>query len=193
MLGSVALAGGCAVAGPQSNAPTAAAPTLSTPAAPAPSATAEPIVLAPQPSATATPAEPPAPSAVVDAEPVPDSVTHASEGPPRVYAPSGTIKIHDEPDRDALPADFELPAGALLHRGTGCRACRNTGYHGRAGLFELMVMNDAVREGIMTSAPASQVIAAARANGLRLLREDGWQKVRDGVTTVEEVIRNTAI
>ena len=98
-----------------------------------------------------------------------------------------------EPDRDRLPADFVLDPGAVLHRGAGCRKCRNTGYHGRTGLFELLVLSDAVCERIMSRAPTGEIIAQARREGLRFLREDGWIKVRRGVTTPEEVIRSSKV
>jgi general secretion pathway protein E len=96
-----------------------------------------------------------------------------------------------EPDRSKLPADFTLPAGAPLYRGVGCRKCRNTGFRGRSGIFELMVANDAIREQVMNRSTVSSVINAARNAGMHLLREDGWEKVRDGVTTIEEVMRVT--
>ena len=96
-----------------------------------------------------------------------------------------------EPDRANLPADFLLAPGAPLYRGAGCRKCRNTGFRGRTGLFELMLINDAIRERIMARTSVSQIIAAARDNGMHLLREDGWEKVRAGITTPEEVMRVT--
>ncbi len=98
-----------------------------------------------------------------------------------------------EPDRERLPADLELAPGQMLYRGEGCRACRGTGYRGRTGLFELMRITDPVREEVMVRAPTSHVLAAAKADGLRLLREDGWAKVRAGMTTPDEVIRSTAL
>jgi type II secretory ATPase GspE/PulE/Tfp pilus assembly ATPase PilB-like protein len=55
-----------------------------------------------------------------------------------------------------------------------------------------MVMNDAIREGIMNRAPISKIVEAGRPSGLRLLREDGWIKVKEGSTTPEEVLRCTA-
>ncbi len=96
-----------------------------------------------------------------------------------------------EADPDALPRDAHILAGQKLSRGAGCRKCRGTGYLGRTGLFELMTTSDSIRERIMRRAPAGEVLAAAKADGLRLLREDGWMKVREGVTTPEEVIRST--
>jgi len=97
-----------------------------------------------------------------------------------------------EPDRDTLPADFDLAPGEPLYRGVGCRACRNTGYRGRAGLFELLVANDPIREQIMARASSGGVMRAALDTGMRLLRHDGLRKVREGITTLEEVMRSTS-
>ena len=80
-----------------------------------------------------------------------------------------------------------------LAKGAGCPNCRNTGYRGRTGLYELMVMNDQIAERILERAPAHEVLATARRSGLRLLREDGWIKVRQGVTTPDEVVLCTAL
>ena len=99
----------------------------------------------------------------------------------------------DEPDYDKLPKDFKLERGTKLLHGTGCPNCRNTGYRGRSGLYELMVMNDEISHKIMDRAPSPQVVAVARAAGMRLLREDGWDKVCSGATTVDEVVMCTAL
>jgi general secretion pathway protein E/type IV pilus assembly protein PilB len=96
-----------------------------------------------------------------------------------------------EPDREKLPSDFQLPPGAKLWRGAGCRRCRGTGYRGRSGIFELMVVDDEAREKIMDRKPAGEILKVAVKNGLRVLREDGWGKVRQGITTPEEVMRST--
>src|SRR5688572_21612211 len=97
------------------------------------------------------------------------------------------------PTRDKLPRDFDLPDGQTLYYGQGCPNCRNLGYRGRAGLYELLVMSDDIAARIMERAPAPEIVAAARPHGLRLLREDGWQKVRRGITTIEEVLKCTAL
>ncbi len=96
-----------------------------------------------------------------------------------------------EPDRDTLPADFVLEPGRVLHRGAGCRRCRGTGYRGRTGLFELVAVGETLRERIMARAPVDEIIRIAQGEGLRLLRMDGWEKVRAGVTTPGEVVRST--
>jgi type II secretory ATPase GspE/PulE/Tfp pilus assembly ATPase PilB-like protein len=80
-----------------------------------------------------------------------------------------------------------------LWRGKGCRRCNNTGYRGRLGIFELLVVNDEIRGLIMDRAGAGSIVTAGRKNGLVLLREDGWNKVRQGITTPAEVTRVTKI
>ena len=77
------------------------------------------------------------------------------------------------------------------HRGAGCERCFGTGYLGRVGIFELMEMNEELRRLCMQNADSSVLTAAARRAGMKTLREDGWQKVADGVTTVDEVVRVT--
>jgi type II secretion system protein E len=97
------------------------------------------------------------------------------------------------PSRDKLPRDLDLPEGQTLYYGQGCPNCRNLGYRGRSGLYELLVMSDEIAAKIMESAPTPEIVGAARTHGLRLLREDGWMKVRRGVTTIEEVLKCTAL
>lgn len=97
------------------------------------------------------------------------------------------------PDPATLPRDFKVNAGVPLARGRGCPHCRGTGYRGRTGLYELMVMNETIAEKIMERAPVPQIVAAGRPTGLRLLREDGWLKVRAGMTTPDEVVYCTAL
>jgi type II secretory ATPase GspE/PulE/Tfp pilus assembly ATPase PilB-like protein len=78
-----------------------------------------------------------------------------------------------------------------VYKGKGCEKCFNTGYHGRIAIFELMQLNEEIRRLIMRNEDASILNEAARRNGMRNLREDGWQKVASGMTTPEEVIRVT--
>jgi general secretion pathway protein E len=76
-------------------------------------------------------------------------------------------------------------------RGAGCLHCMNTGYTGRVGIFELMEMHEDLRSLVMANADAGQLTVAARKHGMRNLREDGWEKIGRGVTTVDEVMRVT--
>jgi len=78
-----------------------------------------------------------------------------------------------------------------VFHGRGCDTCNGTGYKGRAGIFELMELNEEIRELIMAGADAGRLTEAARRNGMHQLREDGWMKVKLGVTTAEEVTRVT--
>jgi general secretion pathway protein E len=77
------------------------------------------------------------------------------------------------------------------YRGAGCDRCFGTGFHGRVGIFELMELNDELRSMILAKADAAQLTAAARRNGMRTLREDGWMKAPMGLTTADEVLRVT--
>ncbi len=76
-------------------------------------------------------------------------------------------------------------------RGAGCDTCAGSGFQGRMGIFELMELSEDIRKLIMKNADASEITLTARRNGMRNLREDGWMKVHDGVTTVAEVMRVT--
>jgi general secretion pathway protein E len=81
--------------------------------------------------------------------------------------------------------------GAPIYRAVGCEECSGTGYRGRSGIYELLLMNESIRELILKHASADVIKAAAVTNGMRTLRDDGWLKVREGVTTVAEVVRVT--
>jgi type IV pilus assembly protein PilB len=76
-----------------------------------------------------------------------------------------------------------------LWNGSGCERCRNTGFKGRIGLYELMSLDDEVREMIVNRASIVDIRNLAKKNGMKEMREDGLQKVLDGVTTPDEVMR----
>ncbi|MBZ5605306.1 MAG: type II secretion system ATPase GspE [Acidobacteriia bacterium] len=76
-------------------------------------------------------------------------------------------------------------------RGAGCDHCFGTGFRGRVGIFELMELDEELRASIMRNEDASKITSIARRHGMRNLREDGWLKVRRGVTTADEVMRVT--
>jgi general secretion pathway protein E len=73
--------------------------------------------------------------------------------------------------------------------GAGCNACRGTGYRGRTGIYELLVMDDELRSAVHEDASAGRLARAGQAKGMRLLREDGVRLLAEGVTTAEEVVR----
>jgi general secretion pathway protein E len=84
-------------------------------------------------------------------------------------------------------------AGWKFHRSVGCGTCRGTGYRGRKAIAELLVLNDEIRELIISRAPIRQLKEAARRNGTRSLRESALDLVRDGVTSLEEANRVTFV
>jgi type IV pilus assembly protein PilB len=76
-------------------------------------------------------------------------------------------------------------------RGSGCSTCHNTGYKGRVGLFELMILDDELRDLIMDNASADVLRECAKGKGMRMLRDAGMQFAFEGKTSIEEVIRET--
>ena len=100
-----------------------------------------------------------------------------------------------QPKRDEVPKDFPWDefekGGKALYRPKGCRACRQLGFVGRQGIFELCETTDAVRQLAHDRASSWEIRQAARKDGMRTLREDAWCKVMGGITTIDEVLRVT--
>jgi len=100
-------------------------------------------------------------------------------------------------ERDPSSADAaELIALGIdektqFFRGRGCEKCAYTGYYGRKGIFELLTVDDAMRKLILKNADSTQIRETARKNGMKTLLEDGAEKVRSGMTTLNEVFRVT--
>ncbi|MEM6469156.1 MAG: ATPase, T2SS/T4P/T4SS family [Planctomycetota bacterium] len=82
-------------------------------------------------------------------------------------------------------------AGKKFFKGSGCDQCNNTGYKGRIALFELMILNDKIREMVMGNASTDELRNEAEKNGMTTLREAGMKMAFDGVTTLDEVVRET--
>jgi general secretion pathway protein E/type IV pilus assembly protein PilB len=102
-------------------------------------------------------------------------------------------KIQYTPEHHEVPADFPSPAGDFkLWKGAGCRSCRNSGFRGRSGIYELMVTGDNIREMCVQRVNASAIRNQALKEGMVTLRQDGWRKVLQGKTTLDEVARVTA-
>lgn len=99
------------------------------------------------------------------------------------------------PHGEDLPEDF--PAEALadpklkLYRPVGCESCRRTGYHGRLGIYELLVTNEEIRQMMTKECTSDTIKKIAMQHGMQTLRMDGWSKVLAGITTVDEVLRVT--
>jgi len=86
----------------------------------------------------------------------------------------------------------EEAEGVTFYRGRGCEYCRHTGYYGRTGIYELMVINEEIAELIVRRAPLGEIREAAKAAGMKTLMEDGLRKAMAGITTIEEVLRVAA-
>ncbi len=94
-------------------------------------------------------------------------------------------------ERQALQEEYGQTLPERLFHGEGCRQCQGTGYRGRSGIFELMPVNETIRDMILNRVSASEIRKTAARNGMRSLREDGWRLIREGRTTLEEVLRAT--
>jgi len=126
-------------------------------------------------------------------------------------------KITFIPDQDSMPLDFPLRKGGpkpapdiaiqqgvvemmgassanngKLWKGTGCRSCRQSGFRGRTGIHELLVNNDVIKDLIGQRVNSGVIRLEALKAGMITLRQDGWRKVLNGTTTVDEVTRTTA-
>jgi general secretion pathway protein E len=89
---------------------------------------------------------------------------------------------------------FGFPANKdvyTLQRGKGCKECRGTGYLGRCGIFEIFPMSDRLKKMVMTNESSAELVKVAKQEGMKTLREDAWDKVLQGVTTIQEVVRVT--
>jgi general secretion pathway protein E len=82
-----------------------------------------------------------------------------------------------------------LPRGARIYRAVGCPTCLETGYQGRSGLYEMLIVDDEVQSQILAGAASPVIRGLARRKGMRSLLQDGLQKVLAGVTSLEEVLR----
>ena len=83
--------------------------------------------------------------------------------------------------------------GRTFHRGRGCDHCNNTGYRGRMGIYELMTFDDEVREMIMAHASTNLLRDAAKKRGMRTLRSSGLLAIFEGMTSIEEVVKQTIV
>jgi general secretion pathway protein E/type IV pilus assembly protein PilB len=96
------------------------------------------------------------------------------------------MRASDSEVSSLLPDDIKT-----VWKGKGCEECRGTGYKGRQGVFELLVVDDEMREMILRREAANRLKKYATDHGMRTLRDDGWDRVRAGITSAEEVLRIT--
>ncbi|MBI4683146.1 MAG: type II secretion system ATPase GspE [Nitrospirae bacterium] len=98
-------------------------------------------------------------------------------------------KAPHTPQQSIVDKIESLPDNFTAYRGTGCEECRGTGYRGRTGIFELMILDGEMRRLIIERANADIIRQKAVEKGMQVLRDSGWEKVKEGVTTIEEVLR----
>jgi general secretion pathway protein E len=101
------------------------------------------------------------------------------------------VQMHDYP-REYL-AEIGVPAemGTQFKRGEGCDLCRQTGYQGRLAIYEICVVTEPLKKLIMQKRDGGELKQCAISNGMETLRQDGWRRVAQGKTTIEEVVRVT--
>ena len=104
---------------------------------------------------------------------------------PRCKVPDGS------PAAQAFKLQVGIPSNTTIYRSVGCQECRQTGFYGRHAIFEWMDSDNEIRQLILKNASSDLIRDAARHRGMRTLAEDGWRLVRQGITTVEEVLSVT--
>ncbi|MDX9893297.1 MAG: ATPase, T2SS/T4P/T4SS family [Patescibacteria group bacterium] len=92
-------------------------------------------------------------------------------------------------EREGLITKKQSKESLLFYRGKGCKKCDKTGYKGRVGLYEVLEVTPAINELILKSAPAENIMTEARKAGMITIIEDGFIKAKNGITTIEEVLR----
>ena len=92
---------------------------------------------------------------------------------------------------DEVRKDLSLNSKAKFYQGKGCRACKNTGFSGRIGIYELLIVNDEIRNMVAAKASANEIKKKAIELGMGILHDDGMEKARKGITTLAEVLRVT--
>ncbi len=87
---------------------------------------------------------------------------------------------------------IEIEEKVKFYQGEGCPKCKFTGYHGRTGIYEILLFREEIHNLVMKRAPASVIKQKGLSLGMKTLRHDGWEKIKEGITTVDEVLRVTA-
>ncbi len=88
---------------------------------------------------------------------------------------------------------FDAGKDTIVYHGKGCKACGNTGYVGRAAIYEILLIRDDIKNLILAKEPSHIITDKAIQLGMHTLKQDGWDKVRAGITTPEEVLRVTQL
>lgn len=103
-------------------------------------------------------------------------------------APPGAAKI---PHRALPDENCQLEPRPIFYRPVGCEACVGTGYYGRSGIYELLMVDEPVRHEILSNSDSKHIARVANERGMTTLRQDGTRQVIEGVTSIEEVLAAT--
>src|SRR6266702_354034 len=101
------------------------------------------------------------------------------------------VEMVEYPSEYLAEISFPSELGTKFRRGRGCDSCRQTGYQGRAAIYEICVVTEPLRKLIMQKRDGGELKQCAIAEGMETLRQDGWRRVAQGKTTIEEVVRVT--
>jgi len=105
------------------------------------------------------------------------------------------IEDKDQPQevKDQIARDLQMESldEVKLYKGKGCKKCNSTGYFGRTAIYEILVIDDVIKELIIRKVPSSEIKNMAIKRGMHTLRQDGWRKIIEGITTPEEVMKLT--
>jgi len=106
---------------------------------------------------------------------------------------TGCRETYDPPEELLIDLGItsDMTKGVTFYQGKGCVDCNYTGYRGRIGIFETLTISEGIRELILDRSPTSVIRRQARKEGMRTMREDGWEKIVRGITTLEEILRET--
>jgi type IV pilus assembly protein PilB len=104
-------------------------------------------------------------------------------------------ELKDVPAKTLIEVGFqpEDVGSFKLYKGRGCNTCNGTGYKGRVGLYEVMEISEGIRDLIMVGATAVEIKRKAIEEGMLTLRMSGLEKIKQGITTIEEVLRETVL
>jgi type IV pilus assembly protein PilB len=114
----------------------------------------------------------------------------------RICAKCKTVAPHQPPPEAFLKLGFteeEVKRGITVMKGAGCDTCSGRGYKGRVGLYEVLEMSETLKDMILTGASAIELREQAQKEGMITLRRSGCRKILDGVTTIDEVVRETVL
>jgi type IV pilus assembly protein PilB len=101
-------------------------------------------------------------------------------------------RVYSPEELKALGLTPKDAAGLTFYKGAGCDACAGTGYKGRQGLYEVMLLSSALRRMVLKGGSTEELRALAVEEGMLTLRMDGMVKIKNGVTTLEEIVKETA-